>query len=158
MVSCTVCLIEFRSDIRLEREYKGVIIYEDGSVFEGHFADGLENGKGRRIFASLDVYEGNYVDGVASGKGKYLYADGSCFEGEWRENKKEGKGKLTVPKEGTWEGCWENNKKHGTFTLLKNGQAIKKVQWEKGTMVEKEEVKDLPGSFVQFQKLSHLVL
>lgn len=133
-------------------------MYEDGSVYEGHFADGLENGEGRRVFASLDTYEGSYVDGVASGQGKYCCADGSCFEGAWRENKREGKGKLTVPGEGTWEGTWRDNKQHGTFTLTNNKQVIKKVQWENGVRTEDEEVRDLPGSSIQFSKLSHVFL
>ena len=48
----------------MEREYKGIIIYDDGGIYEGHFNNGLENGKGRRILSNLEAYEGNYKDGM----------------------------------------------------------------------------------------------
>eukprot|EP00826_Nyctotherus_ovalis_P016191 TRINITY_DN1466_c0_g1_i9.p1 TRINITY_DN1466_c0_g1~~TRINITY_DN1466_c0_g1_i9.p1 ORF type:complete len:173 (-),score=52.30 TRINITY_DN1466_c0_g1_i9:107-625(-) len=154
-----------RNTIRIEREYKGVIVYEDGSVFEGHFSNGLENGTGRRVFRNLEVFEGEYDDGVRNGEGKYYYSNGNIYQGGWKENKKDGDGKLEVPGKGVWEGTWVNDKQDGVFTLTKDGVVITKAQWNDGVLIgtldedgglvpPKEGQEDLPGSFVLMQKLS----
>eukprot|EP00826_Nyctotherus_ovalis_P034824 TRINITY_DN2933_c0_g1_i2.p1 TRINITY_DN2933_c0_g1~~TRINITY_DN2933_c0_g1_i2.p1 ORF type:complete len:174 (-),score=41.66 TRINITY_DN2933_c0_g1_i2:152-673(-) len=130
--SCTFLLIEYRNTIKIEREYKGVIIYKDGGVFQGHFSDDSINGRGRRVFASLDVYEGDYEEDEMKGAGCYLYANGERFEGEWKDSQREGKGRLTVPGEGVWEGTWVNDKKHGMFRLMREGECVKQVEWNNG--------------------------
>lgn len=142
-----------------------MIVYDDGSIFEGHFSEGLENGVGRRIFRNLEVFEGEYENGVVTGKGKYYYSNGNIYEGEWKEGKRDGSGQLTVPSEGVWEGTWVHDKQDGIFTLLNNGVIGSKAQWNRGVFVgtlddngglvpPKDDKEDLPGSFVQIQKLS----
>lgn len=133
-------------------------MYEDGSVYEGHFKNGLEFGKGRKIFANRDIYEGTFSNGAANGKGKYYYANGDYFEGDWRDNRREGRGRLVTIEEGTWEGNWLYNKRHGNFTLIRGGIIVKKAKWENGILTEEEiSVPDkLPGSVITYKKLSRV--
>lgn len=48
---------------------KGLIYFQDGSIFEGGFFEGKSVGKGRLINANGDYYEGTVVGNSASGIG-----------------------------------------------------------------------------------------
>eukprot|EP00826_Nyctotherus_ovalis_P002977 TRINITY_DN10597_c0_g5_i4.p1 TRINITY_DN10597_c0_g5~~TRINITY_DN10597_c0_g5_i4.p1 ORF type:complete len:201 (+),score=29.13 TRINITY_DN10597_c0_g5_i4:129-731(+) len=55
-----------------ELDGKGMILYPDGSQYEGYLKNNEANGKGRLIHADGDVYIGEWVDDKANGKGKYI--------------------------------------------------------------------------------------
>jgi hypothetical protein len=46
-----------------QREYKGVILYSNGSVYEGEIHDNLPNGKGRLVKSDYSIQEGEFVNG-----------------------------------------------------------------------------------------------
>jgi hypothetical protein len=66
-----------------ERDGMGVLIWPDGSLYEGFWKKGKANGKGRLIHADKDVYIGDWLDDKAHGNGTYLHADGAKYVGEW---------------------------------------------------------------------------
>jgi len=62
----------------------GVLVYKDGSIYEGFFANGLPNGKGRKInHEDLEVYTGDFVDGLKHGDGTVSNHDGVAATAQW---------------------------------------------------------------------------
>jgi hypothetical protein len=80
-----------------ERDGMGVLIWPDGSVYEGYWRRGKANGKGRLVHADRDVYIGDWLDDKAHGNGSYIHADGAKYVGEWYMDKQQGKGFETWP-------------------------------------------------------------
>jgi hypothetical protein len=65
--------------------------FEDGKPtlrFDGTFARGLLEGKGRMVGADGDRYEGNYHAGLRHGHGVYTPKVGERFEGEYVNNQR----------------------------------------------------------------------
>ena len=71
---------------------RGVMVYSDGTIYEGEFVDGMWEGKGRLIHAFGDVYEGDWDHNKAHGNGKFTTLDGTVYVGKWKDDKKHGKG------------------------------------------------------------------
>lgn len=55
------------------RQGFGVMIWGDGSKYEGFWKDDMANGYGRFIQESGDVYEGEWLEDKAHGEGTYYY-------------------------------------------------------------------------------------
>lgn len=95
------------------RQGKGVLVWPDGSRYEGFWIDNQAWGHGRLIHADKDVYVGQWHKDKAHGKGKYHHADGSVYEGDWDQDKQTGFGKETFPGGSIFEGQYVNGKKEG---------------------------------------------
>jgi len=96
-----------------ERDGMGVLIWPDGSIYEGFWKHNKANGKGRLIHADRDVYVGDWQDDKAHGEGTYLHSDGAKYEGEWVLDKQQGKGRESWPDGAVFEGNYLEGKKHG---------------------------------------------
>ena len=66
-----------------KREGKGILVWPDGSRYDGSWKDDKANGYGRLIHADGDVYTGEWKDDMAEGFGKYEHYDGTIYEGNW---------------------------------------------------------------------------
>lgn len=64
-----------------ERDGMGVLIWPDGSIYEGYWKNNKANGKGRLIHADKDVYIGDWLNDKAHGNGVYIHSDGAKYEG-----------------------------------------------------------------------------
>jgi hypothetical protein len=51
------------------RDGRGIVIWKNGSRYDGYFKNGKANGYGRIIHAEGDVYEGNWSDDKVHGYG-----------------------------------------------------------------------------------------
>ena len=144
-----------------KREYKGVVLYQDGSVLEGHFTNGLLEGEGRKIYANLDYIHGNFTVGKINGKSKHVRADGSYYEGEYVNGMQEGEGYQHFDNGDEYKGGFAKGKYNGygirtikgvhvyegTFTDgLLNGAG---KYYEKGTMKKYE------GNFIKGKQHGH---
>ena len=69
--------------------------YNDGSVYEGTFKDGLQDGVGIYRLPSGFEYEGEWAKGQIQGKGRARYPNGSVYEGNFNAGKPDGRGRLT---------------------------------------------------------------
>eukprot|EP00831_Metopus_contortus_P047076 TRINITY_DN378_c0_g1_i2.p1 TRINITY_DN378_c0_g1~~TRINITY_DN378_c0_g1_i2.p1 ORF type:complete len:205 (-),score=55.59 TRINITY_DN378_c0_g1_i2:130-744(-) len=58
-----------------ERDGKGVMVWADGSRYDGFWKNNRANGRGRLLHADGDVYEGTWLDDKAHGTGKYIHND-----------------------------------------------------------------------------------
>lgn len=89
--------------------YTGTLPLPKGDVFEG-----VRHGYGVLLWPDGSRYEGEWRENKACGKGKFWHADGDVFEGNWREDKANGYGIYTHRSGSRYEGYWENDLQHGT--------------------------------------------
>ena len=59
----------------------GVMIWPDGTKFEGNFQADVPHGYGRKIFANGEYYEGYFSEGKANGHGTFQDINGGKYEG-----------------------------------------------------------------------------
>eukprot|EP00826_Nyctotherus_ovalis_P042995 TRINITY_DN4494_c0_g1_i7.p1 TRINITY_DN4494_c0_g1~~TRINITY_DN4494_c0_g1_i7.p1 ORF type:complete len:220 (-),score=73.29 TRINITY_DN4494_c0_g1_i7:57-716(-) len=86
------------------KDGNGVIVWADGSRYDGTWKDGKADGYGRLIHMDGDVYVGEWKNDKAHGKGKYTHKDGALYEGDWIEDKQNGYGVETWPDGSKYEG------------------------------------------------------
>ncbi len=122
---------------------KGVLMFPDGSRYEGEINHGRMNGKGVLIYPSGTRYEGEFLENNFNGKGKRIGADGDVYEGDYVLNKQEGSGILTYNNGDVYEGQFKYNLYHGTGTLylmrLEGEKPAKSGLWYLGLYLGKEE-------------------
>eukprot|EP00359_Climacostomum_virens_P002668 CAMPEP_0204904456 /NCGR_PEP_ID=MMETSP1397-20131031/4874_1 /ASSEMBLY_ACC=CAM_ASM_000891 /TAXON_ID=49980 /ORGANISM="Climacostomum Climacostomum virens, Strain Stock W-24" /LENGTH=471 /DNA_ID=CAMNT_0052073251 /DNA_START=731 /DNA_END=2146 /DNA_ORIENTATION=+ len=99
------------------RHGKGVQEWEDGSRYEGYWANDRAFGKGRLIHADGDVYEGMWKDDKKHGKGVYIHVNGARYEGSWEDDKLNGNGVAIWPDGNRYEGGYADGKKQGKGTF-----------------------------------------
>lgn len=125
-------IIEIRDKLKNLREYKGIIIYADGSILEGHFAKNNPTRKCRKLLSNLCIQEGNYENGLLNGKGIEISPDGTTYEGNFVGGLKEGIGKCKYADGSEYEGYFANGKPHGRGKLiLLNGEKYE-GEWKQG--------------------------
>ncbi len=64
---------------------KGLMVYPDGSRYEGYFLHNKPHGDGTFIYPNNDRYVGQFRNGLRNGTGRLYYASGGSAEGVWRE-------------------------------------------------------------------------
>jgi len=96
-----------------KRDGKGVMIFYDGSRYDGYWKNNQAHGKGRLIHSDGDCYEGDWANDKAQGKGTYAHGDGALYTGDWEMDKQEGFGIETWPDGARYEGKYKNGKKEG---------------------------------------------
>ena len=55
--------------------------YDDGSVYEGTFKDGRQDGTGTYSLPNGYIYEGEWTEGRIEGTGAATYPNGSVYSG-----------------------------------------------------------------------------
>lgn len=69
---------------------------DDGSQYEGDFAEGRFHGNGTLV--DMDGrYDGQFAGGKRNGRGKMVYAVGGTYDGQWRDDKFNGTGTAVYP-------------------------------------------------------------
>jgi len=139
------------------REGYGVLIFKDGSKYQGFFHDNKMNGRGRLIGVNGDYYEGEFKDDKACEFGKYVNKDGGIYIGQWFNDKqngigdelfhdgsryigeyvmgnRNGKGKFIWPDGSNYEGEFSNNKIQGYGIYKWRNGKIFYGQWHDNKM------------------------
>ena len=99
----------FEGKYHMGERVKGVMKYEDGSVYRGTFNHGRRHGTGTYQFKDGSVYKGSFVRDSMHGIGVLRFQDGSKYIGQWRNGRQNGKGGMYTSKGVlTWEGIWED--------------------------------------------------
>lgn len=81
-------------------------------IYFGGISEGRQDGPGILLYQNGSSYQGNWQRGVLHGKGRYIHEDGTTYEGEWEMSVAKGYGKYYLDG-GVSEGFWENNDKNG---------------------------------------------
>ena len=140
--------VKYEGEFKDDKPVKGIMIYKDGSNYNGDWEDCKLNGEGTFTYPNGDKYIGQFKDGKRNGQGtltfvndvkyvKYegefkddqlvkgiiIYKDGSNYNGDFFEGKKHGYGIETFPLNGGfYKGNFKEDKKDGEGTLeLPNG-------------------------------------
>ena len=92
---------------------KGILIYSNGSLYEGWFKDGKRCGQGRFICKTFAYYEGEFRDDRINGHGRQCFPDGSMFVGKFVDELACGPGTLFQSDGIQYEGDWKFDKRHG---------------------------------------------
>jgi hypothetical protein len=80
--------------------------YDDGSIYEGTFKDGRQDGTGTYKLPNGFEYTGDWVAGEIVGTGKATYPNGSFYVGQFAKGKPDGIGKMTFSDGSTYDGTW----------------------------------------------------
>ena len=115
---------------------------DDGSSYEGAFADNMKNGFGLYTFADGSVYEGEYVNDVKQGKGKFTWANGDVYEGDYEGDLYKGFGRYTWANGDYYEGDFNHNTLHGIGTYYWTSGRSYSGYWDLGKRVLPDELPD----------------
>ena len=75
-----------------EREGEGIMLFNNGESFIGHWKNDAQEDKGIFYYKNGDKYDGEWINGKREGKGIFYYHNGDRYEGDWKNDKKDGKG------------------------------------------------------------------
>lgn len=127
------------------REYKGLVMYPNGAIFEGHFINGEIMGEGRKVLAKKEYmigrfvgeklngtgkrvksdgayYEGDFVNGIPNGRGLQHFANGDEYSGEFKDGRYSGEGTLTKQRgKCIFKGTFLNGRLNGQGTYQEIG-------------------------------------
>ena len=95
------------------RQGQGMVVWEGGMQYEGSFANGVFEGKGK-LTSPTETYEGEFKAGQYSGHGQLTYQDGRKYKGEFVRGQMQGHGEYTTPDGQTYEGTFDKNDFTGT--------------------------------------------
>eukprot|EP00471_Norrisiella_sphaerica_P011568 CAMPEP_0184503092 /NCGR_PEP_ID=MMETSP0113_2-20130426/51681_1 /TAXON_ID=91329 /ORGANISM="Norrisiella sphaerica, Strain BC52" /LENGTH=193 /DNA_ID=CAMNT_0026892513 /DNA_START=30 /DNA_END=612 /DNA_ORIENTATION=+ len=103
------------------KEGKATATFPNGDKYEGTYADGKRNGRGKYSWSppksaeeeedqkSGTVYEGDFKGGKKHGEGVVKYEDGSEYRGEWKDGLKCGKGVYYYSNGDSYIGQWNKD-------------------------------------------------
>ena len=113
---------------------QGKFEWSDGSYYEGELQDSLFWGQGTQYFAADEkMYEGSFAAGMFENKGRLTQKDGCVYEGDFHEGKKEGNGTMTWPSGRKYTGPWKNDLQHGIGVQYDPKQGTKmQGEWKEG--------------------------
>ena len=101
-------------------------------AYVGAFERGKRHGVGVCKFSDqCGEYRGEFADDVESGKGKRLYADGAMYQGEWRAGKRHGKGACAYANGDEYQGEWANDERHGYGVCVFADGTKYRGEWER---------------------------
>ena len=123
----------YEGELRNDHKHgQGTMRFADGRVFVGEYVNGQMT-EGKMIYQDGSTYEGGWADGMRHGRGKCVFTDGSIYEGEFREGEFHGHGKMTWSDGGWYEGEWWNGEMHGQGREMRpNGTLRHEGAWSKG--------------------------
>ena len=104
---------------RGERHGQGRLVWKNGDVHEGGFADDRPHGNAVYTDRRGNVFRGRYENGKrADGEVEVDFADGNTFRGEFKGGKPGGFGVYEWKNGDRYEGEYLNGLKHGTGKYL----------------------------------------
>jgi len=124
-----------QSDTRvLFTGYRGVK-YADGSVYQGHWKEGLEEGTGQLSFPSGDKYKGSFKRGLKHGRGLFLFKNGDQFKGSFSKNLKSGEGEYTWADGDRFSAVLQAGREHGKATFYSTDGRVVDYYFKNGNEV-----------------------
>jgi tetratricopeptide (TPR) repeat protein len=97
----------------------GTFTYKNGNTYKGYLKDGLFDGQGTYTYKDGNIYEGNWTKMVFQGRNAIVkYSNGNKYVGDWYNGDANGRGKFTWSGGTTYEGQFKNGLKQGTGVLI----------------------------------------
>ena len=96
-----------------EKHGEGIMLWDNGDVYQGMFAHGHRHGHGVLTFGGDGEYVGEWLDNRMHGSGTRRYPTGDLYIGEYVQGKREGEGRFYYANGDMYMGLWKNNQMHG---------------------------------------------
>lgn len=112
---------------------RGTLVYPNGLMFEGNWANGRESGWG--FLSSADdepLWAGEVLDGVPHGNGTYFYSNGDTYSGAWKEGLPHGRGSFESNQHGKYDGMWAEGQRAGPGTQTYVDGSVYRGAWRSG--------------------------
>lgn len=100
-----------------ENHGHGVQTWDNGSIYDGEWVNGVSEGHGKLTYDNGDIYVGEWKNDLQHGRGISKTANGSAYNGEWENGRKHGHGVFTFADGNVYEGEWKEDLKHGHGTF-----------------------------------------
>jgi hypothetical protein len=111
-----------------EEPYNRVVIYTNGDIYSGQWANDNRNGNGIMTYANGDVYDGTWANGRPYGHGVMTYANGDVYDGHFPY----GHGVMTYANGDVYDGTWLNGRRNGNGVMTyANGESYE-GKWTNG--------------------------
>lgn len=118
--------------------YGTAIKYKNGkyeSTYEGHYKNGIREGKGKFTHADGTVRQGTFVNGQLIGFGTMDSENGETYEGNFINYRMHGKGKATWGNGSTFEGYFVSDAPYtgkftnydGTVYYIQKGEPVERI-------------------------------
>ncbi len=118
--------------------YGTAIKYQNGeyeSTYEGHYKNGIREGKGKFTHADGTVRQGTFVNGQLVGHGTMDSENGETYEGNFINYRIHGKGKATWGNGSTFEGHFVSDAPYtgkftnydGTIYYIQKGEPVERI-------------------------------
>jgi len=129
------------------REGRGICLYSNGLLYEGHWKRNKEHGKGKLMTSDRKrlMYHGDFERGRIQGLGTYYYGNEddaiemtkrtgilSRYEGVFKENMRHGFGKYVLPDGSEYTGDWREGEMHGRGVLTWSDGSVYDGEWKDG--------------------------
>jgi len=92
---------------------KRVVVYVDGSRYDGEWSGRLRHGQGTMTFSNGDQYVGSWKNNERDGEGAQTWIDGSRYSGGFKGNLRHGYGEHSCLDGTRYEGTLEEGKLSG---------------------------------------------
>eukprot|EP01103_Thecamoeba_quadrilineata_P000994 TRINITY_DN1087_c0_g6_i1.p1 TRINITY_DN1087_c0_g6~~TRINITY_DN1087_c0_g6_i1.p1 ORF type:complete len:1356 (-),score=306.30 TRINITY_DN1087_c0_g6_i1:35-4102(-) len=130
---------------------RGIMVFTDGSRYEGQWSDGKQNGQGELVEVDDSIYRGNFHQGLKSGAGTQEWPNGEFYEGQWRQNLRDGWGTLkstgSKAKNFFYDGQWKYDMMDGTGMTINPMNATWSIQiWHQGRLKLEKPVQEIRRS------------
>ena len=96
---------------------KGDVVFSDGTPAACERGNCV-NGRGIIHFEDDSIYAGQFKDGTREGSGGMHFDDGSTYSGNFKNNEYHGEGTLTDPDGTEYKGEFKNGKLHGEIDII----------------------------------------
>ena len=123
--------------------------YDEGSVYEGSFKNGLRNGLGKYTMPDGFKYEGEWKDDQIQGKGVARYPTGQIYEGFFKQGVPNGEGTMTFSDGTKYKGTWLDGKMEGDGTLTMTDGSVFKGKFSKNNRSGYGEMNYTDGSILK---------
>jgi hypothetical protein len=118
-----------------EREGRGIMVFDDGDMYDGQWLAGNKHEQGKFTSSTGDVYEGGWVEDARHGRGKESSSSGDLYEGEFQKGNRHGRGKMTYASGDSYDGEWADGNRHGPGRFTGADGAVVVDHWEDGAPV-----------------------
>ena len=123
----------------------GDVVFRDGTPALCERGNCI-NGRGVMRFEDDSVYSGDFKNEIRTGYGGIQFDNGTTFSGEFAKNLYHGKGSLTLPDTTEYRGVFENGLLHGEISITFPTKNKFLGQFEEGKVVEGQGVITFPNS------------
>eukprot|EP00347_Sterkiella_histriomuscorum_P003668 403363404 len=116
------------------RHGPGIIIYPNGSKYEGEFIKDKQTGEGRFWTEFGDYYEGNFLNNQKHGQGLFVARYGLIYDGEFKNNVEHGRGIKIWPDGSCYMGEINEGRIHGFGRYIWNNEQVYTGDWKDNLM------------------------